>query len=142
MATAVAKPQTLNSWKEIASYLGRGVRTVQRWEADLQLPVHRIGTGDRSPVFAFKAELDNWMRAQAREQRFPGAAGPGLKTPVHIGTRTTLDRSARLTSEALNLLQKQQAQTKLLAQQVRRMAHLLPTIGKLRLRPRLSDSTA
>jgi hypothetical protein len=47
-----------------------------------------------------------------------------------------------LTSEALNLLQKQQAQTKLLAQQVRRMAHLLPSIGKLRLRPRLSDSTA
>lgn len=26
--------EVLNSWKEIARYLGRGVRTVQRWDAD------------------------------------------------------------------------------------------------------------
>ena len=31
----------LNSWKEIASYLGRSVRTVQRWEREFGLPVHR-----------------------------------------------------------------------------------------------------
>ena len=54
-------PLTLNSWKEIATYLDRGVRTVQRWERELQLPVHRIGKGKRSPVFALSTELDFWM---------------------------------------------------------------------------------
>ena len=52
---------TLNSWKEIAAYLDRGVRTVQRWERELELPVHRIGKGKRSPVFATTAELNFWL---------------------------------------------------------------------------------
>ena len=56
----------LNSWKEIAGYLGRGVRTVQRWEQELQLPVHRIGKGRRSPVFAVVLELKFWMVTAGR----------------------------------------------------------------------------
>jgi hypothetical protein len=51
----------LNSWKEIATYLGRGVRTVQRWEAELQLPVHRPRGKNRSAVMAFRAELNEWL---------------------------------------------------------------------------------
>lgn len=51
----------LNSWKEIAGYLGRGVRTVQRWQKSEELPVHRIGSGRRAPVFAFPAEIDLWL---------------------------------------------------------------------------------
>ncbi len=31
----------LDSWKEIAAYLDREVRTVQRWEKKEGLPVHR-----------------------------------------------------------------------------------------------------
>jgi hypothetical protein len=54
---------TLQSWKEIASELNRGVRTVQRWERKLGLPVRRVGTGSRCPVFAFKDELDGWLRS-------------------------------------------------------------------------------
>jgi hypothetical protein len=53
------------SWKEIASELDRGVRTVQRWERTLGLPVHRIGKGARCPVFAFKDELHLWFRKKA-----------------------------------------------------------------------------
>lgn len=33
--------ERLDSWKEIASYLKRDVRTVQRWERREGLPVHR-----------------------------------------------------------------------------------------------------
>lgn len=51
----------LNSWKEIAEYFDRGVRTVQRWEHELGLPVHRIGKGPRSPVYALAAELNFWL---------------------------------------------------------------------------------
>jgi predicted HicB family RNase H-like nuclease len=52
----------LNSWKEIATFLNRGVRTVQRWEKKNQLPVHRVGVGDKAPVFAFPVELQSWLR--------------------------------------------------------------------------------
>jgi hypothetical protein len=52
----------LNSWKEIANYLGRGVRTVQRWERDLGLPVHRPKGKDRSAVLAFPQELNAWLQ--------------------------------------------------------------------------------
>ncbi len=58
--TTVTKPELLNSWKEIASYLGRGVRTVQRWET-LGLPVRRPHGHSRSPVFAFTRDLDAWL---------------------------------------------------------------------------------
>ncbi len=52
----------LNSWKEIATFLHRGVRTVQRWESKNQLPVHRVGGGEKAPVFAFAEELQAWLR--------------------------------------------------------------------------------
>ena len=59
--TAKSLTGTLNSWKEIAQFLERGVRTVQRWEHELGLPVHRIGNGRRSPVFATTSELNFWF---------------------------------------------------------------------------------
>ena len=52
----------LNSWKEIASYLGRGVRTIQRYEEKLGLPVHRPAGRERSAVLAFADELELWLR--------------------------------------------------------------------------------
>src|SRR5437764_13073146 len=50
----------LDSWKEIASYLGRDVRTVIRWEKKRNLPVHRLPGGQA--VFAYKGELDDWLK--------------------------------------------------------------------------------
>ena len=51
----------LNGWKEIANYLGRGVRTVQRWE-QFGLPVRRPKGSDRSAVLALSEELDVWIK--------------------------------------------------------------------------------
>ena len=51
----------LNGWKEIANHLGRGVRTVQRWE-QLGLPVRRPKGTDRSAVLALSEELDAWVK--------------------------------------------------------------------------------
>jgi len=67
----------LNSWKEIASYLGRGVRTVQRWEAHLGLPVHRPSGRDHSAVLAFSNELDQWLDSRPVRQSLP-AVGESL----------------------------------------------------------------
>jgi hypothetical protein len=64
--------EVLTSWKEIAVYLNRGVRTVQRWEAELGLPVRRPRGKSRSAVMAFRRELDEWMhhRPLATENRY------------------------------------------------------------------------
>ena len=50
----------LESWGEIASYLRRDVRTVQRWERALELPVRRLHVGKISSVYAYRSELDKW----------------------------------------------------------------------------------
>ena len=41
-----APDDRLDSWKEIAAFLGRTVRTVQRWEKTQGLPLHRGGPED------------------------------------------------------------------------------------------------
>jgi len=54
------EPGRLDSWKEIASYLKRGVTTVQRWERTEGLPVHRLPHAKAGSVYAFRRELDSW----------------------------------------------------------------------------------
>ena len=66
----------LDSWKEIASYVKRGVRTVQRWERDSGLPIHRLNRDKRSVVFAFRSEIDGWWSSQGAgdtEEEIPTA---------------------------------------------------------------------
>jgi len=65
---AVRSSNTLQSWKEIAAYLKRGVRTVQRWERSHGLPVRRPRQVEQSPVFAFPEELDQWMRSRSLQK--------------------------------------------------------------------------
>ena len=60
-----AAVERLDSWKEIAAYLKRDVRTVQRWEGSKGLPVHRLGEGKRVPIYAMRSELDDWWRRSA-----------------------------------------------------------------------------
>lgn len=62
----MANEQRLDSWKEIASYVGRDERTVQRWELERSLPVHRLPGGRRGGVYAYRHELDAW-RASGQE---------------------------------------------------------------------------
>ena len=71
----------LESWKEIASYLKRSVRTVRRWEAEEGLPVHRQMHRALGSVFAYKHEIDAWRQAaevrRARDTARPAPAGAG-----------------------------------------------------------------
>src|SRR6266487_118359 len=57
--------ERLDSWKEISAYLKRGVRTVQRWEREAGLPVHRLATEKRGVVHAYKAEIDLWWQTRS-----------------------------------------------------------------------------
>ncbi|MGA8028612.1 MAG: SUMF1/EgtB/PvdO family nonheme iron enzyme, partial [Bryobacteraceae bacterium] len=56
--------QRLDSWKEIASYLGRSERTVRRWEVSEELPVHRLLHEKRGSVYAYANELDAWRETR------------------------------------------------------------------------------
>jgi hypothetical protein len=52
----------LTSWKDIARYMGKGVRTVQRWERQLGLPVRRpTGAQHKSAVLVDRSDLDAWL---------------------------------------------------------------------------------
>ena len=65
----------LDSWKEIAAFLGRGIRTVQRWEREEGLPVHRLPHEKRGSVFAYREELSSWWDSR-RTTLVEGAAVP------------------------------------------------------------------
>jgi TolB-like protein len=61
--------EILHSWKEISAYLDREIRTCHRWEDELGLPIHRIDENSpRSKVFAYKSEIDEWLKERANHQ--------------------------------------------------------------------------
>ena len=79
--------ERLDSWKEIAAYLKRGVRTVQRWERVAGLPVRRVPS-TRGAVYAFRAELDQWWRTQSvdRASEMPATQDSPAFRPVPAGS--------------------------------------------------------
>ena len=70
-------PERLDSWKAIANYLGRDIRTAVRWEAERGLPVRRVPGTKRSGVFAYREELDAWLAAHPTGNGDP----PAERTP-------------------------------------------------------------
>jgi tetratricopeptide (TPR) repeat protein len=56
----------LDSWKEIASYLRREIRTVQLWEKKEGLPIHRHFHQQLGSVYALRSELERWKRRVSR----------------------------------------------------------------------------
>ena len=60
--------EMLSGWKNIANYMGMGVRTVQRYERDLGLPVRRVSGHPLGAVIATKSDLDSWVRSSATVQ--------------------------------------------------------------------------
>jgi TolB-like protein len=91
--------QRLDSWKAIAEYLKRDVRSVQRWERSLGLPVHRVSGEKGGVVFAFTAELDRWFKNR------PSNAGSGSETPTPFSD----DASAEAPAENARLATRAQA---------------------------------
>jgi hypothetical protein len=63
----------LTGWKEIAVYLGKSVRTVQRWERHAALPVHRVQPLGEV-VFAFRSELDAWRSTPIADEQTDASA--------------------------------------------------------------------
>jgi len=65
-----AQKEILSGWKDIAHYLGKGVRTVQRYERQMGLPVRRPSGNHSGSVIAIKSELDSWIRSSPTAQEY------------------------------------------------------------------------
>ena len=78
--------ERLEGWKSIAGYLDRDIRTVQRWEASEQLPVHRLEHRQRASAYAFTGELDEWVARRIPSEGEAKPAEPTLEPapdPIH-----------------------------------------------------------
>lgn len=81
----------LHSWKEIASYLRRGITTVQRWEREEGLPVRRHLHAASGSVFADTADIDGWLNGRSTPADRPGEAGRGTLDPGALDASSVLD---------------------------------------------------
>ena len=90
-AGATAQGRRLESWKEIAAYLGRDVTTVRRWEKGEGLPVRRHLHNKLGSVYAFTTELDSW-----RSNRAPAPATDTPDTPPPVPESVRLGRHGRI----------------------------------------------
>jgi hypothetical protein len=110
---------------------------VQRWEREQGLPVHRVGDGPRSPVFAFIWELRFWLNTTGAEH----ARAPHFETMIKPQGDTgamqrSLVASQKLLARSLDLARMVAENT---AKQRRQTENLLQTIRafKLRTKPRV-----
>ena len=96
----------LTSWKDIARYMGKGVRTVQRWEMDFGLPVRRPQGSNKKAVLARPRDLDAWvaLRCASRVQQQPNGdavSQPRLARLAHLEMQMETARQLRESNYAL-----------------------------------------
>lgn len=84
----------LDSWKDIANYLNRSVRTVQRWEMVEAMPVHRHCHGIGGSVYAYSHEVDAWR--SSRSQKKPSAPRVSAFQSAPLGSLAHAEQSALL----------------------------------------------
>jgi uncharacterized membrane protein YccC len=102
----------LNGWKQISNHLDRGVRTAQRWEALLGMPVHRPALKDRSAVVAFSDELESWLSRTSTDLQNECVATNDLATNDNDSDERllrTLDNLSTVVRQSCDLLSQMQA---------------------------------
>jgi hypothetical protein len=92
------------SWKEIAAFLGKGVRTVQRWERDYNLPVLRPNGKPLGVVSASRIELEAWW-ASHWSRGGNGNGGPSPVPGAHASALESIRVARELHSVNQQLLQ-------------------------------------
>jgi hypothetical protein len=80
----------LDSWKDIATYLGRDVRTVMRWEKEKGLPVRRVPGGQRKAIFAYQRDLDDWFSRGEVSRAQPESSPPRSRRNLFLGAAAIL----------------------------------------------------
>jgi hypothetical protein len=139
--TYTGNPAILSCWKDIARYLGKGVRTVQRWEREFDLPVRRPRGADRkSAVAADPRDLDAWLASRwslrTDRKRSDGRDNNTIATEMNRRIET-----ARLLRERQGTLVRELSATmQTLSQNCRRLANGESTVSLRLETSRLSRS--
>ncbi|MBY0495211.1 MAG: hypothetical protein K2Y23_13450 [Cyanobacteria bacterium] len=91
--------ERLDSWKAIATYLGRDEGTLRRWERTRGLPIRRVPGRKGASVYAFTSEIDAWLQADPPETE----SGPSPATvPVEsVAEPASRRRSGPILAAAL-----------------------------------------
>lgn len=92
--------QFLSGWKDIATYLDKGVRTVQRYEREFGLPVRRPAGRDRGSVVATKTEMDAWVAASPIREAYE-------LVPRAVEAESAAIRQIKLNMEEMRRLSRQ-----------------------------------
>jgi len=85
-SNAVTNRQRLDSWKEIAVFFGRDERTVNRWEKELGLPVHRL-PGTKGRVYAYADELAAWLATSRNARTVLPSSAPSPERALTVAAR-------------------------------------------------------
>jgi predicted metal-dependent hydrolase len=120
---ASSNGRVLHSWKEIATYMGRGVRTIQRYEARLGLPVRRPSGAPRSAVLAFTNEIDQWLAQSPTrvESSQPPRESKRASGHNHIFVQSLYDKAVLSHQRADAMQKRMEAMQTLVAQLTVRM---------------------
>jgi hypothetical protein len=129
-----AEPTRLSGWKEISAFLGKGVRTAQRWERTLKMPVHRIGHKGGEIVFAYADELNAWLKtapfdAEPPDDLAPPDAGQPTVSAPPVGAVAGQDHPIRDVAEPSR--RRWMGVSALIALGVLAMAFVIVGIGRL-----------
>ncbi|HEX3661168.1 MAG TPA: hypothetical protein VHU89_07030 [Acidobacteriaceae bacterium] len=95
LSNPASRPAVLTSWKDIAQYMGKGVRTVQRWEQDFGLPVRRPRGSNKKAILARPSDLDAWVALRCSSRSDPRAAD----TEIRPGSRVALGALSSLNAQ-------------------------------------------
>lgn len=103
--TSAQSTNVLTSWKDIARYMGKGVRTVQRWEQDFGLPVRRPQGSNKKAVLARPRDLDAWVAlrcgTRAASTVDSGAGGEILRRTSDLRAEIETSRQLRASNQEL-----------------------------------------
>jgi len=113
------KTQILSGWKDVANYLGKGVRTVQRYERELTLPIRRPRGRASGAVMATKAELDAWVAAMPIGGAFQLHSAAAHNAAVLNELRQHLKELRRLRRESAELREEHQRAVRLVRESLR-----------------------
>jgi hypothetical protein len=118
----IEAPKFLTGWKEIANYLGKGVRTVQRYEREMGFPVRRPAGKSRAAVIATKVEIDAWVAASPiREQFRLPRVQLNSQTAAFDDMKKRMERMSALRDQMTALRMELRASTRNLAESIERI---------------------
>lgn len=133
--------EVFTSWKEIASYLRKGVRTVQRWEAQFGLPVRRPLEKAKGVVQATREDLDRWLASNwaVRAQDSEYKAGEGFRTVTMVES-SSIERAHALRTSNRKLISELEESLERLRAECEMLNANLQVHGKLEILPKETES--